>query len=330
MYVDMPEPQLREYRSSQTAPDDFDSFWESTLQESRAASGTVSVVPVDTGLVTVDVFDVAFPGYAGQPVRGWLRMPRERSGPLPAVVQYVGYGGGRGRSIENLLWASAGFAHLLMDTRGQGSFWSAGDTPDEAGAGPQIPGFMTRGITSKETYYYRRLITDAVRAVDAVRTLPEIDATRVAVHGGSQGGGLSLAVGGLVDDLAAVVPYVPFLCDFPRAITIHDNDPYREIVRYLAVHREQVDQVQGTLSYFDGVNFAARANAPAWFSAALMDETCKPSTVFAAFNAYAGPKEIDVWPFNNHEGGAVDSDARTLAVLTRRFAEMGAGSARRA
>jgi cephalosporin-C deacetylase len=28
-----------------------------------------------------------------------------------------------------------------------------------------------------------------------------------------------------------------------------------------------------------------------------------PSTVFAAFNWYGGPKEIREYPFNDHEGG---------------------------
>ena len=320
MLVDLPEAMLREYRSEQILPDDFDEFWSRTLGESREVGGDISLVPVDTGLTTVDVFDVTFPGFGGQQVRAWLKLPRHREGPLPALVQYVGYGGGRGRAIDGLLWASAGFAHFIMDTRGQGSSWSPGDTADDAASGPQFPGFMTRGILSPETYYYRRLMTDAVRAVDAVRTLPVVDSARVAVHGGSQGGGLALAVAGLVPDLAALVSYVPFLCDFPRALTIHDNDPYHEIVRYLSVHRDHVDQALSTLAYFDGVNFAARASAPAWFSAALMDETCKPSTVFAAFNAYAGQKEIDVWPFNGHEGGGLDSDARTLRILKRTLA----------
>ncbi len=317
MFVDLPEPELRAYRSSQVCPADFDEFWARTLRESRAAGAgrAVSAVPVDAGLETLDVYDVTFPGYAGQPVRAWLRMPRARQGALPVLVQFVGYGGGRGRAIENLLWSSAGFAHLLVDTRGQGSAWSSGDTPDEGASGPQFPGFMTRGIEAPETYYYRRVFADAVRAVDALSSLPDVDTTRVAVHGGSQGGGIALAVAGLVPDLAAVVPYVPFLCDFPRAITIHDTNPYGEIVSYLAVHREKVEQVLDTLSYVDGVNFAARATAPAWFSAALMDEICKPSTVFGAYHAYAGAKQIDVWPFNNHEGGGSSSDATVLGHL---------------
>lgn len=315
MLSDLPEAQLREYRSAQVDPDDFDEFWSGTIAESRRAGGEVTATPVDTGLLTVEVFDVTFPGFAGQPVRGWLRLPRQRTGPLPGIVQYVGYGGGRGWPITDLLWASAGFAHLMVDTRGQGSVWSPGATGDDGPTGPQIPGVMTRGIRSRETYYYRRVFTDAVRAVDAMRSLDAVDATRIAVHGGSQGGGTSLAVAGLVPGLAAVVPYVPFLCDFPRAVQIHDADPYHELVRYLRVHRQHVDEVMTTLAYFDGVNFARRATAPAWFSVALMDEICKPSTVFGAYHAYAGPKHLDVFPFNGHEGGGVDSDAATLAVL---------------
>lgn len=312
MFTDLPEAQLRAYRSSQADPTDFDEFWAATLAESRAFGLDVDVVPVETGLATIDTFDVTFSGYRGQRIKAWLRMPAGATNPLPGVVQFVGYGGGRGHVLENLLWASAGFAHLLMDTRGQGSTWSTGDTPDPDGGGPQIPGFATRGIDSRETYYYRRVFTDAVRAVEAARSLAAVDAGRVVVVGGSQGGGMALAVAGLVPGLAAVASYVPFLCDFPRATVITDGLPYKEIGRYLATHRDKVAQAHETLAYFDGVNFAKRATAPAWFSAALMDSTCPPSTVFGAFNNYAGDKQITVWQYNGHEAGDIMDDALAL------------------
>jgi Acetyl esterase (deacetylase) len=321
MFVDLPEGELREYRSAQTDPHDFDAFWSGTLAESRALGLDVTVAAVDTGLATIDTFDVTFPGYGGQPIRAWLRVPAGARGPLPTVVQYVGYGGGRGHALENLLWASAGFAHLHMDTRGQGSVWGGGgSTPDPDGSGPQTPGFMTRGIGSRESYYYRRVFTDAVRAVDAARSLDVVDAARIAVVGASQGGGIALAVAGLVPGLAAVMPSVPFLCDYRRATVITDGFPYKEIGTYLATHRYDVDRVHDTLAYFDGVNFAKRADAPVWFSTALMDPICPPSTVFGAYNNYAGLKQIRVWPYNGHEGGAVFDDAASLAALRGVFA----------
>ncbi|MEU4014572.1 acetylxylan esterase [Microbacterium sp. NPDC028030] len=317
MFTDLAEPELRAYRSVQQEPEDFDAFWSETLRESREAAWTPRRERVDAGLTTLLVYDVTFSGYLGDPVRAWLRLPRGARGPLPAVVQYVGYGGGRGHATDDLLWASAGFAHLTMDTRGQGSSWKAGATEDRHGTGPQFPGVMTRGIQDPRTYYYRRLYADAVLAVDAVRTMAEVDPQRVGVLGRSQGGGLALAAGALADDVKAVIAQVPFLCDFPRALGLNDEPPYSEITRFLAVHREEAATVRRTLAYFDGVNLARRGTGAATFSAGLMDATCPPSTVFGAFHEWRGPKEIEVWPFNGHEGGGPTSDANALATLRR-------------
>src|SRR5690606_1229468 len=88
-----------------------------------------------------------------------------------------------------------------------------------------------------------------------------------------------------------------------RATEIVDTAPYNEISRYCAAHRDQTATVFKTLSYFDGVNFAARAKARALFSVGLMDDICPPSTVYAAYNQYAGEKEMAVYTYNNHEGG---------------------------
>ncbi|MGW5739104.1 MULTISPECIES: acetylxylan esterase [Streptomyces] len=303
-HFDMPLDELRRYRPDMTEPEDFDAFWEKTLSAAREHDLDARFVPVASHLSTVDVFDVTFAGFGGHPVRGWLIVPAGTTEPLPTVVEYIGYGGGRGLPHERLLWSAAGFAHFVMDTRGQGSGGSAGDTPDPVGSAPAYPGYMTRGIEDPHAYYYRRVFTDGVRAVEAARTHPLVDASRVAAVGGSQGGGITLAVGGLVPDLAAIAADVPFLCDFPRATTLTDRPPYREIALYMKARRGVEERVFRTLSYFDGVHFAARGTAPALFSAALEDMTCPPSTVFAAHNAYAGAeRSMEVYAFNDHEGG---------------------------
>jgi cephalosporin-C deacetylase len=116
------------------------------------------------------------------------------------------------------------------------------------------------------------------------------------------------------------MPDVPFLCHFERAVGLTDTDPYAEIVRYLTVHRHKEPTVRSTLSYFDGVAFARRATAPALFSTALMDQICPPSTVFAAYNAWAGPdKDIRVYTFNGHEGGSFDQNNEHLFWLRDRI-----------
>ncbi|GGJ91206.1 acetylxylan esterase [Streptomyces camponoticapitis] len=317
---DLPLDELRSYRSRSVEPADFDAFWATTLAEARTHDLDPVFKPVETGLSTVEVYDVTFAGFGGHPVKGWFVLPAGTREPLPLVVEFVGYGGGRGLPHSRLLWPSAGFAYFVMDTRGQGAGWGGGDTPDPVGSASAFPGFMTRGIEDPHEYYYRRVFTDAVRAVEAARSHPLADASRTAAIGRSQGGGITLAVAGLVPDLVAIAPDVPFLCDFPRATTLTDKHPYREVGMYLNTYRRRGESVRRTLSYFDGVHFAARGSAPAMFSAALEDQTCPPSTVFAAFNAYAHEdRTIEVYEFNGHEGGAQYQEEAQLGWLPRRL-----------
>jgi len=321
MLFDLPLDQLKTYRPERSEPADFDSFWARTLAEARQFPLNARFEPVETGLKLVETFDVTFNGFGGQPIKGWFILPKGEKGPLPCVVEYIGYGGGRGLAHEWLGWANAGYAHFVMDTRGQGSTWRTGDTsdPEMEGGNPQIPGFMTRGVLKPETYYYRRVFTDAVRAVEAARSHATVDQSRVGVTGGSQGGGITLAAAGLIPDLLVAMPDVPFLCHYRRAVELVDSDPYNEIARFCKNHRHQIETVFKTLSYFDGLNFAVRANAQSLFSVGLMDTICPPSTVFAAYNHYAGSKEIRIWEFNNHEGGQGFQDLEKLKFANERL-----------
>ncbi|QAY72528.1 acetylxylan esterase [Agromyces protaetiae] len=318
---DLAPAELRAYRPEIAEPADFDEFWRTTLAESRALATPPTLTKIDSPLTLVDVYDVKFSGFGGDRVSGWFIVPAGATAPLPTIVEYLGYGGGRGLPHERLGWAVAGYAWFLMDTRGQGSGWGAGgDTPDPHGTGASSPGFMTRGIHDPAEYYYRRVFTDAALAVDAVRSLDAVDESRVAVTGISQGGGIAIAAAGLSEGLVAAMPDVPFLCHFERAVGFTDRDPYNEVVRYLSVHRDASERVLRTLSYFDGANFALRATAPALFSVALLDPICPPSTVYAAANRWGVGAEVVEYAFNEHEGGQAVQWQRQAEWLAARLA----------
>lgn len=154
----------------------FDAFWRRTLDEAGAHDLDARFTEVDAGLTLLHTYDVTFSGFGGHRIRGWFLFPRAADGPLPCIVQYLGYGGGRGMVHDWLLWPSAGYATLVMDTRGQSGPNRPGDTPDPVGSGnPGVPGKMTQGLLDPDDYYYRRLFTDAVRAVEVARGHQAVD-----------------------------------------------------------------------------------------------------------------------------------------------------------
>lgn len=328
---DLPLDQLRGYASRVTPPADLQDFWDATLDEARTFPLNATFGPVENHLSVIDTFDVTFAGYDGAPIKGWLHLPANRraGSRLPVVVQYIGYSGGRGLVNQDTKWAQAGYAHFIMDTRGQGYGGILGQTADPHPSAGEVAyaGLMTRGAGSRKDYYYRRVYVDAFRAVEAAQSHPEVDPARVVLAGISQGGGIVVAVAGLVagrlDGVIAALPDVPFLQDFPRSIDIAARGPYPEIAAFLGRHRDRHEPMLAVLNYFDGVNLARAATAPALYSVAQMDDVCPPSTVFASFNAYgsgsaaqsAPQKDIEVYRFNNHEGGQEHHWIRQLQYL---------------
>ena len=123
-------------------PADFDDFWTRTLAEAREFDLGRRVHAATTlPLTTVDVYDVSFAGWGGHRINGWFLVPRGAEGPLPCVMHYIGYSGGRGFPHDHLIWPAAGYAVFVMETRGQGGV--------EPRAAPASPATRTAATTRR-------------------------------------------------------------------------------------------------------------------------------------------------------------------------------------
>lgn len=318
-HFDLPLAELERYHPDVEEPVDFDAFWERTLAEARRHDLALRLRPVDAALARLEVHDVTFAGFGGHPIKAWYVRPARVQARLPVVVSFAGYSAGRGKPWDHTLFPAAGYGVLRVDARGQG--WTApepGDTGDPVGHGPAQPGFLTRGLEDPDGYYYRRLYTDAARAVDAARALPGADPEKVVVAGTSQGGGTAIAAAALVPDVAGMMADVPFMQHVRHSVELVDTLPYGELAAHLATHRDAVEQTWRTISYVDGVTMAARGRAPSSWSVALMDTCCPPSSVYASYNRYPGPKQMRVYGYNQHgDNGGTHQRGRQLEWLSR-------------
>ena len=119
-WFDLPEHELRSYRTATEEPEGLDAWWQARLDQAREAASPPTLeryAPDAYGPVTV--YDVSFSGAHGDRIRAWLLLPPSRSDrSVPAAVTFIGYGGGRGVAAEHLVLPATGIAAFVMDTRG--------------------------------------------------------------------------------------------------------------------------------------------------------------------------------------------------------------------
>ena len=83
---DLPLEELRTYQAPDTEPADFDAFWQKTVEETKAAHPLdARFERLDDAIYRlVDVYDVTFNGFGGQPIKGWFIEPAAIQSVCPA------------------------------------------------------------------------------------------------------------------------------------------------------------------------------------------------------------------------------------------------------
>ena len=301
--IDLPLEQLRQYKPPLYREADFEMFWRGTINEATGQPLNAELIPYNLGARGIECYAVRFDGYKGAPpsqpgrLAGWFLRPDGR-GPFPGLVVYHGYSGRGTRPLDLLPFAAQGICVLSMDCRGQnGQSQDAAVYPDG-----HYQGWMTLGIRNPKTYYYRYVFADAVRALELLANREEVDPTRLAITGVSQGGGLTLAVAALSKRPILAMADIPFLCDYRRAVQITPVNPYPEIGNFIKAHPDSYETVFKTLSYCDCLNLAPWITCRTVISNCLCDDICPPSTIFAVHHHLgATDKQIEVYPFHKHE-----------------------------
>lgn len=311
--TDLPYDELAAYSPAVEIPEDLESFWEGTLAELAEVPYDVELLEAGPRLRGVSCSRVSFSSLGGARMRGWYLRPREGDS-FPGTVAYHGYGGRGERPLELYTLAAQGVAVLSVDCRGQCG--EVGDAPADSYG--HARGWLTQGIRSPATYYYRSVYADAVRALDVLCSLPEVDESRVAVTGPSQGGGLSLAVAALTNRPAFVWADIPFMCHLERGVDLASDGPYPEVADFLRRVPDLADTVWRTLAYFDNLVLAQWVTAATVITAGLWDEVCPPSTIFPTYARLdTEDKELRTYPCLGHELTYEIDEARLITLVDR-------------
>lgn len=266
---------------AQVKPADFEEFWMNAKAEALK-------IPLDVKLEKLRrISSDKYTGYAidfaninGTRMYGYLSIPTAK-GRHPAGVLLPG--------------AGPGFAGIPAEYDRSSTIVLALNVHPVPMGGPNVLKENFRKLIKDQHYYYHglpefknyvfyRVILGICRGIKVIRELPEWNGTHLAVSGTSQGGGLTIATTALnADCVTAAAVNVP---------------AFGELVEGVRPAHTRWQKIRSTpegakiVSYLDAVNFAPMIRCPMIWCVGLMDQTCYPRTVFAAYNRVKTQKYI--------------------------------------
>jgi cephalosporin-C deacetylase-like acetyl esterase len=164
---------------------------------------------------------------------------------------------------------------------------------DELGVGA-LNGYQLFNFDNRDTYYYHRIYLGCVRANDFLTSLPAWDGKNLLVMGSSQGGQLSIVTAGLDSRVTGLSATHPAYCDVTAELHGRAGGwphPFMPGPDGKANPNATPAKIE-TSAYYDSVNFAKRIKVPGYYNWGYNDETCPPTSTYAAYNLITAPKTL--------------------------------------
>ena len=321
---DMPIDQLRKYTGTNPIPEDFDTYWDDSLNSLLKIDTKVEIKKSTFETSFANCSDLYFTGTENARIHAKLLQPKDINKPNPAVIIFHGYQGSSGDwSDDNkLAFVAQGFTVAALDCRGQGG------TSQDLGntIGNTLRGHIIRGLSENDPkkLLFRQIFLDTALLTKIIMDLPNVDKNRIGVTGRSQGGGLSIACSSLIPEIKMIAPVLPFLSDYKRVWeldqAVNNSNAYFELHDYFRKFdplHDSEKKIFEKLGYIDIHHLAPRIKGEVLMAISLLDTVCPPSTQFAAYNKITSKKEVVVYPDYAHEGNLPGHSDRIFQFLSK-------------
>jgi cephalosporin-C deacetylase len=297
-------------KPSLPVPADFDEFWSAQKKQLAAIPVNARLTSVPSPSTNVECFDLQADS-VGAPVSGYYARPVSAKPKSLPIILTVHGAGVRSSSLGGAVsWAGKGMlaldinAHGLLNGKPESFYTNVADT--------DLKDYRIRGRESRETVYFLGMFLRLVRAIDFLSAQPEWDGHTLIVHGSSQGGAQSIVAAGLDPRVTFFAAGVPAMCDHTGVAVGRVNGWPKFLANPPA---EPAPNVVAAVRYYDAMNFATRARCAGIITVGFIDTTCPPTSVYAAYNALAGPKQIFNDPPSTHAVSSKAGEVMRAAIM---------------
>jgi cephalosporin-C deacetylase-like acetyl esterase len=282
-------------KATTALPADFSDFWKQNIEENRNVplNPTVQQLP-EYSTSTVNVYLVSIQINAkGQRLYGYLCKPK-KPGKYP--VLFSPPGAGVKPFAPSAFFADQGFISFTTEIHGLSPMIDADVYRSISSA---FGDYWLNNLHNRDTYYYKKVYLGCVKAIDYLCSLPEFDGRNVAVTGGSQGGALAIVTAALHPKVKCLASFYPALSDINGYL--HNRaGGWPHMLNPSNARSNNLPENLNTIQYYDVVNFARQIKVPGFYSWGYNDNTCPPTTVYAAVNSIKAPKTISITPISAH------------------------------
>jgi cephalosporin-C deacetylase len=298
-------------KPSLPVPADFEAFWAAQKRKLDDIPIHPTLTPVDSAQAGIDCFDLQA-DCAGAPVSGYFARPAGAAPKSLPIILLVHGAGVRNSNLGGAVnWAKQGFLALDINAHGIPNGKPNQFYTDLANGA--LRDYRSQGRESRETIYFRGMFLRLVRAIDFLAAQPEWDGRTVIVHGSSQGGAQSIVAAGLDPRVTFFAAGVPAMCDH-TGVAVGRINGWPKLVP-IGPDGKPDAQVLEAARYYDAMNFATRTKASGILTVGFIDTTCPPTSVYAAYNALPGGKEIFNDPPSTHAVSPKANQAMRSAIL---------------
>lgn len=275
-----------------TEPSDFDKFW----NDGKTALAKIPIEPKmellpASSTAKLDVYHVSFQTVGTglsrtSRIYGILAIPKATrpDQKFPALLRVPGagvrpYSGQIAMAEQGIITLEIGI-HGIPVTQPQSFYDNLRDAA--------LNRYMFYNLDDRDTYYYRRVFLSVVRANDLLTSLPQYDGSNLGVIGGSQGGALAIVTAALDPRVLGLAASYPAMSDM-AGYTANRAGGWPHGFRDVKMRTKEKLE---TAAYYDVVNFARRIKVPGVYSWGFNDETCPPTSIYAAYNVINAPKKL--------------------------------------
>ena len=274
-----------------TLPEDFDKFWADAVAANQQIpmNPTMTLMPeLCTG--TYNAYHVCFQNYKpGNYMYGVLTVP-VKEGKYPAILKVPGAG----------VKPMPAYGNMPND---KAVILQVGINGIPVNMPREVYTCLDRGalrnynryrVDNRDEYYYKRVYLGCARAIDFLSELEFVDAEKIAVSGGSQGGALSFTTAALNPKVKCLYANYPALCDLTGYLNGRGGG-WPHFFRTNSDDNIKTDQIIENTKYYDVVNFARKVTVPVKVAFGYNDTTCCPTSIFSAINVVTSPVEMLIY-----------------------------------